>query len=59
MRILLVIGCDAIGHEWCLPTSLGSKTFAQAGLNAFTMALAIDLRNHVFGKWIEKAAVWL
>ena len=58
-RIVLVIGCDANGHELCLPTSLGSTSFAQAGFNAFTGALAIDLRDHVFGKWIETVAVWV
>ena len=50
-------GCDAIGYERCLPTSRDAQSFAQAGFIALTGALANDLRDHVYCKWNEKAAV--
>ena len=58
MRIVVVIG-DVIGNEWCLPKRIGFKFFAQAGFNAFSVALANISSNHVFGKWIEQVADWL
>ena len=53
-RIVVEIGCDAIGHESFLPTSRGAMYFAQAGLIAFTGTLSNDLCDHIFLKRIEK-----
>ena len=46
----MIKGCDANGHERCLPTNRSANSLTQAGLIAFTGALANDLRDHVFGK---------